>query len=97
MLLAITFYNKIPYNFTQNDARKFRVGEQGGMKVSLALQKNMIDLREAHPNLKEKYGKFPFGIGTPITITTHEPIKINTLPFKELLEKTETIIKEHIK
>lgn len=44
----------------ENDARKFRVGEQGGMKVSLALQKNMIDLREAHPNLKEKYGKFPF-------------------------------------
>ena len=44
----------------QNDARKFRVGEQGGMKVPLALQKNMLDLREAHPNLKEKYGTFPF-------------------------------------
>ena len=44
-----------------------------------------------------KYGNFPFGIGIPITITTHKPIKINTLPFKELLEKTETTIKEHIK
>ena len=44
-----------------------------------------------------KYGKFPLGLGSPITITTHEPIKINSLPFKELLEKTETIIKEHIK
>ena len=44
-----------------------------------------------------KYGKFPLGIGSPITITTHAPIKISTLPFEELLEKTEAIIKEHIK
>lgn len=44
-----------------------------------------------------KYGKFPLGIGSPITITTHKPIKINSLPFEELLEKTESIIKEHIK
>ncbi|WP_299672695.1 1-acyl-sn-glycerol-3-phosphate acyltransferase [uncultured Polaribacter sp.] len=44
-----------------------------------------------------KYGKFPLGIGSPITITTHEPIKVNSLPFEELLQKTETVIKEHIK
>mgnify|MGYP003650255991 FL=1 len=44
-----------------------------------------------------KYGKFPLGIGSPITITTHEPIKIDSMPFNELLAKTETIIKEHIK
>jgi 1-acyl-sn-glycerol-3-phosphate acyltransferase len=43
-----------------------------------------------------KYGKFPFGIGNPITITTHQPIKINSLPFDELLEKTDKIIKEHL-
>lgn len=44
-----------------------------------------------------KYGKFPLGLGSPITITTHAPIKINSLPFEELLEKTESVIKEHIK
>lgn len=44
-----------------------------------------------------KYGKFPLGIGSPITITAHEPIKISTMPFEALLEKTETVIKEHIK
>ncbi|WP_299062582.1 lysophospholipid acyltransferase family protein [uncultured Polaribacter sp.] len=44
-----------------------------------------------------KYGKFPLGLGSPITITTHEPIKIDSLPFEELLEKTEKVIKEHIK
>jgi 1-acyl-sn-glycerol-3-phosphate acyltransferase len=44
-----------------------------------------------------KYGKFPLGIGSPITITTHEPIKIDSLPIDDLLEKTERIIKEHIK
>lgn len=44
-----------------------------------------------------KYGKFPLGIGSPITITTHQPIKIDSLPFDELIEKTESVIKEHIK
>lgn len=44
-----------------------------------------------------KYGKFPLGVGSPITITTHAPIKINSLSFDELLEKTEITIKEHIK
>lgn len=44
-----------------------------------------------------KYGKFPLGIGSPITITTHQPIKIDSLPFDALLERTETAIKEHIK
>ncbi|MBT7815493.1 1-acyl-sn-glycerol-3-phosphate acyltransferase [Polaribacter sp. Hel1_33_78] len=44
-----------------------------------------------------KYGSFPFGIGSPITITTHKPIKIDSMPFEELLEQTESIIKEHIK
>lgn len=44
-----------------------------------------------------KYGKFPLGLGSPITITAHAPIKIDSLPFEELLEKTEKVIKEHIK
>jgi len=43
-----------------------------------------------------KYGKFPFGLGSPITITTHNPIKINSVPFDELLETVETTIKNHI-
>ncbi len=44
-----------------------------------------------------KYGKFPLGIGSPITITVHKPIKIDSLSFNELLEQTESVIKEHIK
>jgi 1-acyl-sn-glycerol-3-phosphate acyltransferase len=44
-----------------------------------------------------KYGKFPLGLGSPITIITHEPIKIDSMPFDELLAKTESVIKEHIK
>ncbi|MBL4905571.1 MAG: 1-acyl-sn-glycerol-3-phosphate acyltransferase [Flavobacteriaceae bacterium] len=44
-----------------------------------------------------KYGKFPFGLGSPITITTHKPIKINSLPFDELLKNVETTIINHIK
>ncbi|WP_298779160.1 1-acyl-sn-glycerol-3-phosphate acyltransferase [uncultured Polaribacter sp.] len=43
-----------------------------------------------------KYGKYPLGVFSPITITTHAPIKISSLPFDELLSETEKIIKEHI-
>jgi L-2-hydroxycarboxylate dehydrogenase (NAD+) len=43
----------------ENDARIARTG-QGGMKVSTVLQQNMIDLRNKHPSLAEKYEKFPF-------------------------------------
>lgn len=43
-----------------------------------------------------KYGKFPFGLGSPITITSHKPVKINSVPFDELLETVETTIKNHI-
>lgn len=43
-----------------------------------------------------KYGKFPLGIGSPIKIITHEPIKANSLPFEELLEKVETTVKSGI-
>ena len=39
-----------------------------------------------------KYGKFPLGLGSPITISTHRPIKVNSLPFNELLQKVETEI-----
>ena len=44
-----------------------------------------------------KHGKFPLGLGSPITITTHHPIKIDSLPFDELIAQTEKVIKEHIK
>ena len=43
-----------------------------------------------------KYGKFPFGLGSPILITTHKPIKINTMPFNQLLEEVEETITKHI-
>lgn len=43
-----------------------------------------------------KYGKFPLGLGSPIKIVTHKPIKANSLPFDELIEHVETTIKDSI-
>ncbi|WP_299618428.1 lysophospholipid acyltransferase family protein [uncultured Tenacibaculum sp.] len=40
-----------------------------------------------------KYGKFPLGIGSPIKIITHEPIKIDSLPFDDLLARVEADVK----
>ena len=44
-----------------------------------------------------KYGKFPLGIGSPIKLLTHEPIKVDSLPFDQLVTKVELTIKEAIK
>jgi 1-acyl-sn-glycerol-3-phosphate acyltransferase len=43
-----------------------------------------------------KYGKYPLGLGSPITLTAHKPIKVNSLPFDELMTKIETEITDHI-
>jgi len=43
-----------------------------------------------------KSGKFPLGIGSPLTIKTHEPIKADSLPFEELIEKIETTVKSAV-
>ena len=43
----------------ENDERVGRFA-QGGMKVPVSLQKNMKDLRDNRPGLKEKYPKLPF-------------------------------------
>ncbi|MGG8496077.1 lysophospholipid acyltransferase family protein [Tenacibaculum sp. TC6] len=43
-----------------------------------------------------KYGKYPLGVGSPITITTHEPVKANSLPFDELLQQVETTVKSGV-
>lgn len=43
-----------------------------------------------------KYGKFPLGLFKPMIFKVHEPIKINSMPFEELLNQTETTIKNHI-
>ena len=39
-----------------------------------------------------KYGKFPLGIGSPLIIKTHEPLKADSLPFEELIEKLQSTI-----
>ncbi len=43
-----------------------------------------------------KYGKFPLGICSPITINTHKPIQVNSVPFDVLINQVETIIKNNI-
>ena len=44
-----------------------------------------------------KFGQFPLGLGNKLEFIIHEPMKIPEVPFEEIFEKTEKIIKEHIK
>ena len=43
-----------------------------------------------------KYGKFPLGLFSPITIYTHPPIEANSMPIEELLSLTEDKVKSKI-
>ena len=43
-----------------------------------------------------KFGQFPFGLGTKITFQIHDPLKISDYSFDEIFEKTEKTIKNHI-
>ena len=44
-----------------------------------------------------KYGKFPLGMFNRIKINTHKPLKIDSLPVDELLQKVEVTIVSRIK
>lgn len=84
---------------TRSKTGKPKIFAANGLKIITKFNKDgyVVPLTINNSWKVFKYGKFPFGIGNPITITAHKPIKINSLPFNELLEKTESIIKEHIK
>ena len=43
-----------------------------------------------------KYGKFPMGLGAKITFKVHDPIEIGSHDPKDLINRTEQIIKEHL-
>ena len=43
-----------------------------------------------------KYGKFPFGLFSPITFFIHEPIEVNSMEQEELFSKMEELIKSKI-
>lgn len=43
-----------------------------------------------------KYGKFPLGLFKPMIFKIHQPIKIDSMPFEQLLKLTESTIKNDI-
>jgi 1-acyl-sn-glycerol-3-phosphate acyltransferase len=44
-----------------------------------------------------KYGFFPLGLGNRLIFTVHEPMAVNSMPFEELMAKTEQAIVGAIK
>ncbi len=79
--------NGIPKDFAENGLKILTKYNPEGYIVPLTINNSWKVFR---------YGKFPFGLGCPITIKTHTPIKINSLPFSELSKKVELIIKKDI-
>lgn len=44
-----------------------------------------------------KFGKFPLGLGSHVTLTIQEPFAIQHIPFEEVMERTEREVKQGIK
>jgi 1-acyl-sn-glycerol-3-phosphate acyltransferase len=44
-----------------------------------------------------KYGFFPLGLGNRLTFTVHKPMAVNSMPFEELMAKTEAAVVGSIK
>ena len=43
-----------------------------------------------------RYGKFPLGLFSPITIYTHQPIEANSIDMNDLLNEVEEKVKSKI-
>jgi len=80
--------NGVPKAFSPNGLKMLTKYNPDGYVVPLTVNNSWKVFR---------YGKFPLGLFTPIKIETHEPIQINSLPFKELMLKVEHVINSKIK
>ena len=83
---------------TRSKTGKPKIFSRNGLKMILKYNKDayIVPLTVNNSWKVFKYGKFPLGLGSPIKLTTHKPIKIDSLPFEELLDKVEKEIKEAI-
>ena len=43
-----------------------------------------------------RWGSFPLGLGTNLTLTVHDPMPVSSMPFAELFEKTEQAVVQGI-
>ncbi len=83
---------------TRSKTGKPRAFANSGLKVLTKMNKDayVVPITVNNSWSLFKYGKFPFGIFTPLKFKVHEPIKINSMSFDELFEQTETIITKNI-
>lgn len=44
-----------------------------------------------------KFGKFPLGLGSPLTFTVQQPFAIKDMPFEEIMQKTEAAVVQGVK
>jgi 1-acyl-sn-glycerol-3-phosphate acyltransferase len=79
--------NGVPKSFSTN-----------GLKMILKYNKNAIVLPISINNSWKvfKYGKFPLGLFSPISIYTHEPIESDSMEMEELLRLVEEKVKSKI-
>lgn len=80
--------NGIPKSFSLNGLRTLIKYNPNGYIVPVSINNSWKIF---------KYGSFPLGICTKITIETHQPIAIKDHDVEHLLEKVEKTVKKHIK
>lgn len=79
--------NGVPKRFSENGLK---------MMVKYAPSSYVVPITVNNSWQIEKNGKFPLTVGVHLQFEVHEAIKSDSLPFAELLAKTEKIIKDSI-
>ena len=79
--------NGIPKRFSENGIK---------MMVKKAPSSYIVPITVNNSWKLVKNGAFPLGIGVTLTFEVHKPIKSDSLPFKELIEKVEKDVKDAV-
>ncbi len=79
--------NGIPKRFSENGIK---------MMVKKAPSSYILPITVNNSWKLVKNGAFPLGIGVTLMFEVHKPIKSDSLPFKELIEKVEKDVKEAV-
>jgi 1-acyl-sn-glycerol-3-phosphate acyltransferase len=79
--------NGVPKRFSENGLK---------MLVKYAPSSYIVPITVNNSWQLEKNGKFPLTVGVHLQFDVHEPFKSDSLPFAELLKKTEKTVKDSI-
>ncbi len=83
---------------TRSKTGKPRAFAENGLKIlcKYAPSAYMVPVTINNSWKMTRWGSFPLGLGTKLTLTIHDPIQVRDMPFLELFNQTEQVVVEAI-